>query len=367
MAASGADKGRRDGFALGLNHGYFHGRCAAVMAKYAQEAPLTRNYRILYVRSGKGYPYSPLDRAIIDSLSEMTEQLATAFPKDDVVGLAAAFKPDAAIVLDAIGSFPPEKADALRRLGIKTAVWFTDDPYYTDVTISLAPHYDYVFTMEQSCVPLYRSIGCGEVHHLPFAVNPRVYHPRKVDLSLRSDVCFIGSAFWNRVQFFDRLAPYLAGKKTLIVGLWWNRLRHYRLLKSKIRLGQWMNPEQTSARYFGAKIVINMHRSHEDESFNRNSRKIPALSVNPRTFEICGSGAFQLTDVRQDLERMYTPGREVAVYDSAEHLIRQLEYYLNHDEEREAIAVRGLERTLREHTYRHRLAAIFKVMFGEPS
>jgi len=31
------------------------------------------------------------------------------------------------------------------------------------------------------------------------------------------------------------------------------------------------------------------------------------------------------------------------------------------------MALRGLERTLREHTYRHRLAAMFKVMFGEPS
>src|SRR5690606_27654410 len=128
-------------------------------------------------------------------------------PEDPVAAIAEQQRPDLVLVLDAIGrSFSTEQVDAMRAKGIRTAVWLPDDPYHSDQTIHLVPHYDYVFTLEESCVQLYRSLGCRFVHYLPFGVNPQFTRHREVDSAYKSDICFVGSAFWNRVALFDELA-----------------------------------------------------------------------------------------------------------------------------------------------------------------
>ena len=43
-------------------------------------------------------------------------------------------------------------------------------------------------------------------------------------------------------------------------------------------------------------------------------------------------------------------------------MIDKIKYYLEHNEEREAIARAGYERTLREHTYEKRFNEIFKTI-----
>jgi hypothetical protein len=124
-----------------------------------------------------------------------------------------------------------------------------------------------------------------------------------------------------------------------------------------------MGPTETARHYFGSKIVINIHRSANDDSWNSNRRRIPALSVNPRTFEIAACGAFQLTDVRNDLSTMYRPGEEIVVYHSPHDFIEKMNHYLTHERERRDIALRGLRRTLLEHTYTQRLRTLFKIIY----
>ena len=82
-----------------------------------------------------------------------------------------------------------------------------------------------------------------------------------------------------------------------------------------------------------------------------------------RTFKICGAGAFQLTDVHYYLCKFYTPGMEIETYTSREELLEKIQYYVVHEEERQAIALRGLERTLKEHTDYHRLDKKLNIIF----
>lgn len=354
-------KGKEDGHQAGFNRGYYLGRCQYLTNRLAEEETSLWNCRILYVTAGKMEPYSPLDKAIVEGLNGLVSELLVVNPNQDVVSIAANFRPDLLLVFDSINSFPSENADAIRSFGIKTAVWFADDPYYTDITQDVAPHYDYVFTHELNCIPFYQQFGCTQVHYLPLAVNPREFYPRHVSPEFRSEICFIGSAFQNRVQFFDKIAPYLARKNTIISGFWWDRLKNYSLLKDKIRLGVWMSPEETANYYNGAKIVINLHRSHDDETFNINSRKIEAVSLNPRTFEISGSGTLQITDMRQDLVSFFTPGKDIETYGSPEELVDKIEHYLNHEDERREISLRSYHRIRSEHTYRKRLTRLLQI------
>ncbi len=90
----------------------------------------------------------------------------------------------------------------MRAAGIRTAIWFTDDPYYTDVTANVAQHYDHIFTLEKTCVDFYRQHGCQSVHYLPLGFYPNEFRPRNPDRSRRKEICFVGTAYWKRIEFF---------------------------------------------------------------------------------------------------------------------------------------------------------------------
>lgn len=357
------ERGFTDGYNVGRSSGYHFGICGALFGKYAQATYPIRDIHVMYVATGLGVPYSPIDEAVVESLSKMVSRLTVCVPTANISEIAQRERPDLMLVLNGM-NFNKTHAEQVRKLGIRTAVWLTDDPYYTDATADFVPSYDYAFTLELSCVAFYRDLGCKNVHYLPFANDFRIYRPTPVDPSKRVDILFIGSGYWNRVRFFDSIAPYLSNKSVMIAGWWWDRLQNYRLLENKIRLGLWMTPQETAQFYNGAKIVINLHRAHDDESYNKNSRKVPAHSVNPRTFEISGNGAFQLSDVRLDLQNYYTPGAEIATYESPEEMIQKIDYYLAHEDERLHIARKGLKRTLSDHTYEKRLDALLSTIFG---
>ncbi|MFB9277962.1 CgeB family protein [Cohnella cellulosilytica] len=346
-------RGRAAGFALGNADGHWQGLCEYIV-RSATPVPAKRPIHVLYITSGKGFPYSPLDEGIIATLQEIVGRVTVAVPHDDIAAIAARERPDLLLALDGM-HLALEKVHAVNDLGIRTAIWFTDDPYYTDITSGIAHNYYHVFTLERNCVPFYAERGCARVSYLPLGVYQEAYRPRNTDRSIRGEICFIGTAYWNRVSLFNQLMPLIAHRRLYVSGMWWDRLADYGRWKHFIDLGKWMEPLPTSERYNAHKIVINSHRAHDDDTFNQNSAMITAVSPNPRTFEISASATLQLTDCRDDIVQHYEPGREIVTYDSAEDLAAKAEYYLEHEEERKDIALRGLYRTLRDHTYVSRL------------
>jgi len=347
---------RQAGAALGWKHGYWQGRCEAIVQ--LSSMPVARRpLHVMYVSSGKSYPYSPIDEGIYMTLQQLTERVTVVSPRDDVAAIAAAERPDLVIALDGM-AFPSHQVIQLRTQGTRTAVWFTDDPYYTDVTSTLAPLYDLVFTLERNCVPYYEQLGCRHVHYMPLGVYPGYYRPRNPRLSLRGDICFIGTAYWNRVALFQELLPRLASRSLRLSGLWWDRLADFDKWRDRIELGKWMPPLETAEYYNAHRIVLNVHRAHDDETFNQNSAGITAASPNPRTFEISACGTLQIVDYRDDIVQFYQPEAEIVTYQNPGELAEKLDYYLSHEEEREAIALRALQRTMRDHTYANRLSQI---------
>lgn len=323
-----------------------------------------RDSKVLFIISGCGVPFPPLEKGIIQSLERTVKKLHVASPNDNILHLVRTMKPDLVLVFHGL-FFPLSQINEINQTGAKTAIWMSDDPYYTDITKNIVPHFQYIFTQDLSCVSYYRTLGCQHVYLLPLAADPSVFYPKTVDADYETDILFVGNAFWNRVTFFDHIAEYLSKKDVLISGLWWERLTNYSILKEKIQLGRWMTPEETANYYNGAKIVINIHRSSEDRSMNHNSENIQALSINPRTFEIAACGAFQLTDIRQDLSTLFTPDYDISTYNSPDEFIHQVEYYLHHEEDRKKIAERSLSRVRKEHSFLNRTEYILNTIFPE--
>jgi len=324
------------------------GLCDGIANAVAPMPDAIRDKKVLFIPQG----FEAIDQGVTSALERSVRWVRVA-PAAEMLLQAQEFRPDLVLVLNGLHVFPPDhltQIDAIRGLGIPTAIWFADDPYVTDQTVEIVPHYDYVFTHERTCVELYMSRGCPRVYHLPLAAYFDLYRPEQALPEYRTDICFIGNAFWNRVAVFDAIASYLKDKKVLINGIQWDRMSNYRMLAPFIRTG-WMDIRETIRYYNGAKIVINLHRTPEARVDNANSLGWPAVSVNPRTFEIAACGAFQLTDLRPELPQHFAVGSEIATYQDAEQLISQLDYYLKHDEERLLVAARGYHRTLRNHAF----------------
>ena len=309
---------------------------------------------MIFVKTGHGPPYPSLENSIINALKKNVKELIVVSPNDDILTIAQEKKPNVILYFTHGLNLTHTHLNAVRQLGIKTAVWFTDDPYYIDSTINIFSYFNIVFTTELNCVHLYKLKGSTNVFYLPLAVDTEIFHPKTVDIKYQSDILFVGNAFTDRLKLFDSIANYLSTKNVLILGQWWEKLKNYHLLSGKIH-HTWASPEETANYYNGAKIVINVHRSYDDNKVNHNSRKIPGLSVNPRTFEISACRAFQLTDIRHDLTNQYSPEYDIATYTSDKDLICKLEHYLNHNDERMIIADRGFRKTLGEHTYMNRI------------
>ena len=74
-----------------------------------------------------------------------------------------------------------------------------------------------------------------------------------------------------------------------------------------------------------------------------------------RAFDILGSGGFLLSNFQADFLDEFIPGEDFDYYESKEDLLRKLKYYLNHDDERTAIAKNGHDKVAAAHTFRHRV------------
>jgi len=355
-------RGRLTGFKSGYDEGYLRGRLAILDGRPEEPVPV-RNIHVMYVASGKGYPYSPLDEAVLSTLQKVTAEVTVTDVRQNLVELAAGKRPDLVLVLDGM-DLPLEQIAALRGSGIRTAIWLTDDPYYTDFTMNIVAHYDYVFTLERNCMDFYKGLGCAEVHYMPFAAHRDHYRPTLSRSPIIRDISFIGSAYWNRVEFFRPIMEELMQFNTVINGIWWDRLPEAPLYGDRIEIGKWMSPHETAATYSGSKIVINLHRSHIDEVVNNNTLAIPAVSPNPRTFEIAATGTLQLCDAREDMSSFYKPGEEIETFSNPQEMMDKIRYYLTHEEERRAIALRAFERTLKDHTYTKRLNQLLTIIFG---
>ncbi|MCR4617878.1 MAG: DUF3880 domain-containing protein [Lachnospiraceae bacterium] len=74
-----------------------------------------------------------------------------------------------------------------------------------------------------------------------------------------------------------------------------------------------------------------------------------------RCFDIMGSGGFLLSNYQEDFLRYFEPDADFVYYDGEADMISKAEYYLSHDDEREAIAACGFKKIKEAHTFRHRV------------
>jgi spore maturation protein CgeB len=283
--------------------------------------------------------------------------------------------PDGVLFLGgyAINNLFPELFTTLKKRKIPLMAWHADDPYYFDLQQPLAEYFDYIFTVEESTVALWKEYT-PRSYYCPFACDsrlPSLLEQWHGDESYCSDICLIGAPFKGsyRVEVIDSNAEVLCRYATKIMGAtkvdtWKKSLSHYSRLKACIR-DEFIDPEESYRYYANAKVNCNIHKDSYGHQWDKNSQHLIAHSPNERFFTIAGIGGFQVVDTRRrDLFGMF--GEEnVVSFDSPETFGSTVEQWLSDDAGREECARRLQEVVLREHTYDNRIDVICKAMDDE--
>lgn len=223
---------------------------------------------------------------------------------------------------------------AVRGTGVTTIGWGCDDHWrFDNYSQHLAPCFDWWVTTDSAAVSRFKSIGYPNVIRSQWAIEPSVYGPMDVPRTI--DISFVGQPHGNRPQIIRSLL--YAGFNVAVFGYGWSprsRVTHEQMLEVFSR----------------SKLCLNLS----------NSSSHASSQIKGRVFEVPACRSVLLTDPADDLENYYEPGKELVVYRNPNELVSLTRHYLDHDGEREAIAEAGYERTLREHTWRHRFDDIFQ-------
>jgi spore maturation protein CgeB len=267
-------------------------------------------------------------------------------------------KPFDILLCMALAPVSPKTLGELRKRGVTTVLWFMEDYLRFTYWQQFAEFYDFIFCIQKGdCIKALRQAGAGEVHYMPMACDPVIHK----EVALSSDekkrwgspISFVGAGYHNRVQSFASLS-HLPFK---IWGTEWPEGRPFdKMIQEK---GRRVAPDEYVRIFNASDININLHSSTEKDGVDPSGD-----FVNPRTFELAATNAFQLCDERSLLSELFEPGEEIITYSSIPELRDKIDYYLEHEEERAVIAKKALSRVLKEHTYAHRLRDMLAIIYS---
>ena len=257
-------------------------------------------------------------------------------------------KPDLILLLKG-ERISPETLQSLARMAPRSLVtWWVDDPFHYPQFLQSLPLFEHVFIFDRSYLRPLQQAGARDAHFLPCACDDTIFWPRPLNRSQQSpyrcDIVFVAWYYANRVEIVNALREFHVN----IWGVGWNSAEARASLNGAehrvIRSSRFVPDERAASIYSAATIGLNIH--------DVQSRY---AGLNARTFEVLATGTFELTDAVAGMEELLVPGEEIVAYRSPEEARDLVRYYLRHPELRLRIAARGRARTLREHTYVHRM------------
>lgn len=214
-------------------------------------------------------------------------------------------------------------------------------------TRNLAP-YDLLLTSFPHFVPMFRTRGIAS-EYLRIGFDPRVLEHVQNDTPTE-DVVFVGGL---------ARGPHAAG----------NELLDRAALRTPIDFWgytaeRWPADSAIRRRYRGEAWGLDMYRvlARSKIALNRHIDVAADYANNMRLYEGTGVGTLLITDAKRNLSDLFDPGEEVVTYVDEDDLIEKIEFYLGDEAERLRIARAGQERTLREHTYAHRMSELVEIL-----
>lgn len=111
--------------------------------------------------------------------------------------------------------------------------------------------------------------------------------------------------------------------------------------------------EDAAVVYMGSKINLNI------------SLKGIEGGTPQRVIDIMGAGGFVLTNYCEETAELFEEDKEIVMFKTPEQLFEKVEYYLQHEEEREQIAQAGHNKVIECYTYEKKLKKLLEWVEGD--
>lgn len=313
-------------------------------------------------------------------------------------------------------NYYPAISDFCNERGIRYVSWTYDSPYSVLYSETIINPCNMIYTLDKEVFMEFHKAGISTVHYLPMAANTERLDAMPKDLPFIYNVSFVGSLYLEGKQYaFDQVyasvPDYAKGYLDAIVAAQL-KVQGYDFIEEilgpvieDLRKVYPIRNEpkslQSDENFYAQKIInpwitaveridlievvaknygMDFFAHHKElvlpklrnrgsvdyykemplvfrqSKINLNiSRRGMKSAVPLRCFDIMGCGGFLLSNFQSGFLDMFVPGEDFVYYESKKDLIQKIGYYLNHEEERMAIARNGYEKVAASHTYRHRV------------
>ena len=153
----------------------------------------------------------------------------------------------------------------------------------------------------------------------------------------------------RRQQYIRTIIGAFPGRIIKVAGIykpWYkNPLKALMRERRDIYTNRNISPEEVNALYNRARVVLNIHNEQQTDG------------ANPKVFEICASGAYQICDANPYIRELFPDG-SVGLYETGEELVSQVRTALSGDMSQRAAAAR--QKVLEGHVFGTRIATVIK-------
>ena len=247
---------------------------------------------------------------------------------------------------------------AHKRYHNRKVICYDTESIYERLGYDTIPYCDIMVTVDKFGSEEYKKyiqekgFSC-KVYHMPLGFSPNAFKFEAVDDKYKSDVCIIGVMFDRRRKIIDNLYD-LKDKINLrvITAKGWDH-KVFRPDGIKYFHRDIVSPEEMNKYYCGSKIILCVNRDYSP------ANSIGLKSTTPgRVFqETACRRMVMLDNSRPEINDYFIDGKEIVLFDenNKDELQNKILYYLEHENEREAIAHNGCVRTMNENTWYHRM------------
>lgn len=195
---------------------------------------------------------------------------------------------------------------------------------------------------------------------LPMAYDPRWFFPLDGVVS-QYDILFVGDIFTplnnNRGDLLRHISQkfrvaVMSYKPTGIPGI-----QHLPPEVNPYRLNRILNQ---------AKIVLGSDLIGDVQSVNNHPEQYifyeDKFYLRQRAYVVIGAGCCYMVERHPEIMQQFEDRQEIVLWDDYDELTDQLDYYMNHEDERRAIGLAGHRRAQNEYTTAHMMQFVLQTM-----